>query len=398
MVNTLSLLKPSRIYNTLCKGLVVSVDGLKLDKLKEKLELLRVDGSLSCTHLNDLLQKVAFQEATNEEVSVQLLDKVFHESLVDTDTDDESSIQSGEESKIKSADAKLGSLDIIKRKARQNSKLNRSRYPGRAANKETYKPLNNYLSRWPDPISNIGQPASHASTNVDKLSTQSFCHQLTSDSFLISESGITDIPGSTTCCCIALRDKHGYVKKFIFHNGENLLAPSMRYKAHELGYDVIQAKQSHAEAQCMQFLLHRHQKRSGWYTHILGIGCSRPHCIECDPLLKLYLGKGYDQFTSSIHTKSKQEGDMESDLPDTIKTHVCQITIGTHDTGGLVVNKHIERIGVVVNGQNAIDGSKYGKFYLPMTLKDSLQEKLNASISFDEERFTKNKKRIQKNP
>jgi len=38
------------------------------------------------------------------------------------------------------------------------------------------------------------------------------------------------------------------------------MSPNMRKKAHELGYDVIQAKQSHAEGQFLQFLLHRKQK------------------------------------------------------------------------------------------------------------------------------------------
>ncbi len=35
-------------------------------------------------------------------------------------------------------------------------------------------------------------------------------------------------------------------------------------------------------------------------AHILGIGCSRLHCKECDSLLKLGLGKDYYKFTATM--------------------------------------------------------------------------------------------------
>jgi len=47
---------------------------------------------------------------------------------------------------------------------------------------------------------------------------------------------------STVCLCVALRDKHKHVKKFVFHNGANVFPPKMREKAEELGYDVIQTE------------------------------------------------------------------------------------------------------------------------------------------------------------
>jgi len=372
----------------------VSVDGLKLDSLGEKSALSRTNNdSLECKNLNDLFQHFSFREMTKEKVEVQLSDEVPPDSLVDTD--DESSVQPGDESKVKSVDKKLTALSVIKRKEKVKNRLNRSRYVGKNTDIVTYAPPNNYLTQWPAPGPSTGKPTTHPPINVDELRTRSLCSQLTSDAFLISESGITDRPGSTTCLCVALRDKFGYIKKFVFHNGENLLAPSIRAKACELGYDVIQAEQSHAEGQFIQFLLDRHRKRPGWYTHILGIGCSRSHCAECNALLKLYLGGCYNEFTSSVNTRNNKKEYIEEDSPDTITTRVCEVSATTSDTGKLILNKRIERTGTVVYGQNTIDERSFEKFYLPLSLKDSMQEKLDASIYFDEGRFTRSKKRNQ---
>lgn len=65
------------------------------------------------------------------------------------------------------------------------------------------------------------------------------------------------------------------MKKFVFHNGGNVLPKLFGEKTHELAYDVIKAYQAHAEGQFIQFLL--------------GSKC---HCAECDVLFTLLLGEG----------------------------------------------------------------------------------------------------------
>jgi hypothetical protein len=388
------------LIGCMSKAYCVTVDGLKLDKFEEKLERPRGGETATFSRLDHLLKDddSYFQEATWEEVVVTLSDTVSHASLVDTD--DESSVQSTSEQEAKRVYEKLKGLGVMKN-VKQKENLNRSRYQGRARaiNKtlsRSYNPQNNYLIKWPDTEPNTGEVASQVPTSTNTLNSQRLFHKLSSDAFLISASGVTDRPGSTTCLCVALRDNQGYVKKFIFHNGENLLAQGMREKAHELGYDVIQTDQPHAEGQLMQFLRQRHQKRPGWYTHILGMGCSRSHCVECDHLLRLCLGANYNLVTASINTKNEELVDIEANLSNTIKTCVLDANIvATSNSSELVVHKHLTLTGNVVYGQDAISTKFFDKFYLPLALQNIIQDKVDVSLDFSNERFTKNKKRTQ---
>jgi hypothetical protein len=103
----------------------------------------------------------------------------------------------------------------------------------------------------------------------------------------------------TTIFCVALMDRYHYVKKFAFCNSDNKpMPPDMRKKAVELGYDVIKADQSHAEGQFVQFLCDRECRHKGLYTHIVGMGCDRQHCDQCDCLLRLVLGTDYYAVTA----------------------------------------------------------------------------------------------------
>jgi hypothetical protein len=76
-------------------------------------------------------------------------------------------------------------------------------------------------------------------------------------------------------------------------------------------YGIRNAHLAHAEAQFIDFLLYRARQRKDEieniktvrhpsYTHILGMGCSRNHCQECDALCKLFLGEGYTVHTSAL--------------------------------------------------------------------------------------------------
>lgn len=137
--------------------------------------------------------------------------------------------------------------------------------------------------------------------------------KLSIDSKLIAEANEEGYKGSTVIFCVMLMDKNNHLKRFAFHNGESVMKPSMREKAEELGYDVIKAEQSHAEGQFLQFLLHRsnypkNSSNARYYTHIVGMGCSRSHCAECDTLLSLLLGNNYHEVTSSVdHTKNNNK-------------------------------------------------------------------------------------------
>lgn len=84
--------------------------------------------------------------------------------------------------------------------------------------------------------------------------------------------------GATTILCVALVDKYGRVKKFAFSNSNGIMGKSLRVKAHELRYHVVQAQQAHAEGELLQFL----QERGRTYTHIIALGCDKDHCKECD--------------------------------------------------------------------------------------------------------------------
>lgn len=109
---------------------------------------------------------------------------------------------------------------------------------------------------------------------------------LVKDALIINEA-FKGVSTHTTVLCVALEDLQGTIKKFVFQNAES---PSrLATKAHELGYHLIQAQRSHAECQFLQFLYSFKEE----YTHIIGMGCSRRHCTECDCLLNLVLGDKY---------------------------------------------------------------------------------------------------------
>lgn len=140
-------------------------------------------------------------------------------------------------------------------------------------------------------------------------------YKLVQDTKLIQEAETAD-RSTITICCVALREnRYGYFKKFAFSNAKNM-SPKCRNQAEDLGYAVIKAPQSHAEGQFLQFLYTRARNRPELYTHIVGIGCSRRHCPECDLLLQLSLGKGYKNVSAVISSGEQKITKLDSTEPD----------------------------------------------------------------------------------
>lgn len=109
----------------------------------------------------------------------------------------------------------------------------------------------------------------------------------------------------TTTFCVALKSSDDSIKKFVFCN-RDLMPPDLRRKAeYELGYHVARAGQAHAEGEFLQFLWKRRKQTPPLYTHIVAMGCSRPHCAECDVLLQLVLGKGYTAISAAMDDNNK---------------------------------------------------------------------------------------------
>jgi hypothetical protein len=114
----------------------------------------------------------------------------------------------------------------------------------------------------------------------------------------------------TTCLCVMLRDKSKRIKQLVFHNLEKYLPSAMHNTAVEMGIGMRGNERMHAEASFLEFLLYRANNEEHAYTHVLGMGCSKKHCLECDALLKLFLGSNYKMITSAAIKSSQKESDF----------------------------------------------------------------------------------------
>ena len=64
--------------------------------------------------------------------------------------------------------------------------------------------------------------------------TKHLCKKLAKDALQIAHAHPNAITRSaTTCLCVVLRDKDGYAKKFVFHNGKDKMSNTMEQKAQE---------------------------------------------------------------------------------------------------------------------------------------------------------------------
>jgi hypothetical protein len=170
---------------------------------------------------------------------------------------------------------------------------------------------------------------------------------------------------------VVLRDKDEHAKKFVFHNGKDKMSTKMEQKAQELDYAIRTGYQAHAEAELIQFSLQRTQQNSKLYTHILGMGCSRPHCKECNCLLKLYLGTNYHKFTAAMHMTESPQLPIITD---------CQED-GLH--------MRIEANYKLAHCEEAISNARHSNnYYLPKSLQENIQNKTDLYIDFSNDRFT----------
>jgi hypothetical protein len=230
---------------------------------------------------------------------------------------------------------------------------------------------NNYIS-----VNNVAY-YDHNATNLPT--------QLSLDARVILEAESNPrSKNSTAIFCIVLRDKYGYLKRFAFHNHKDPMSGAIRSKAQELGYDIIQAEQSHAEGQFLQFLYKRNNARPGHYTHIVGMGCSKKHCIECDALLRLFLGPNYHDITASVNHKQEKDN--------TNPKHISTYHTLKNQADMSMKLSYIREVDFhVVQKQDAVDATTamYNRYYLPDFLKDAIKNLTgNRTLDLSAERFT----------
>lgn len=208
-------------------------------------------------------------------------------------------------------------------------------------------------------------------SNVDQApSTEHLCKKLAKDALQIANAHKhARTRDSTTCLCVVLRDKDSHAKKFVFHNGKDKISTTMEQKAQELKYAVRTGYQAHAEAEFIQFLLQRTEQNPGRYTHILGMGCSRRHCKECNCLLKLFLGVKYHEFTAAMCTENPALPEF-TEVED--RCCICPKTYHNPVHQSQAVNHN---------------GRRSDKYYLPKTLQEYIQNRVGLNLDFSNERF-----------
>ncbi|MEM7055790.1 MAG: hypothetical protein AAF392_02820 [Bacteroidota bacterium] len=343
----LMLILPSYVIATTVKALHISSIGQKeeydSEEEKERATVLEIHDNQLVTALNALIENTS--KAEMEDVVVNTPEAIADAYDVDTDYEDSDPIDDlgVSSNKIDTKGYTILGSDSIK---------NRSRYSSRRRS-TSYNFTNNY---------------------VKKGSTIPTSSSLAKDAKLIHESCKGDI-SRIVIFCVALRDKNEHIKKFAFHNSETVMSLGSRMQAEALGYDVIQAGQSHAEGQFLQFLHNRDQKRPGLYTHIIAMGCSKPHCRECDCLLQLVLGRAYKEITAAV----KPSG--ADNPPEVI------IADSSEDPAEFSIEKKC-RYKVNI-GDGAIEDKTYDNFYIPEGLKDLIQKQVGDKISFVGGKYTR---------
>mmetsp|Transcript_23612 Transcript_23612/g.54959 ORF Transcript_23612/g.54959 Transcript_23612/m.54959 type:complete len:394 (-) Transcript_23612:207-1388(-) len=208
--------------------------------------------------------------------------------------------------------------------------------------------------------------------------SMNLCKKLAEDAFRIANADSNvRARGSTTCLCVVLRDKYQYAKKFVFHNGKNKMLKNMEKKATELCYAIKTSYQSHAEVALLQFLIQRSQLSPNRYTHLLGMGCSRKHCKECDCLLRLYLGANYHLCTAAMQEETSSSQEKVVPIITTAKKGGLRMEIPTKVT-----------IFDAVHKQEAVGDKIYPKYYLPHFMKEDIKEKSGLlHLDFSNKRF-----------
>lgn len=139
-------------------------------------------------------------------------------------------------------------------------------------------------------------------------------------------------------------------------------------QAKYLGYDEGSAGRAHVEGQFLDFLYKRNQDQAR-YTHIVGMGCSRPHCAECDCILKLMLGKKYQTITAAAIEKAKSREVTGVDAPlDENNPHVT-----------LTKREKVEYD--LVNKNEAVSDTSYQNYAIPDALKKKIAQQAGIRVT-----------------
>ena len=178
--------------------------------------------------------------------------------------------------------------------------------------------------------------------------------------------------GGTTILCVALVDANGHVRKFAFCNHQGSMPLGCFHKAKKLGYDEgsMDKEQAqghiHAEVQFLEFLYTRNATQER-YTHLLGMGCSRQHCKECDGVLRLILGNTYRDFTAAADNESRQVLAVDAPLNEA-DPHVT-------------LTKQEEVTYDLVKKDQAVSGDCYEHFAIPDALKSRLAQQAGIEVT-----------------
>jgi hypothetical protein len=184
----------------------------------------------------------------------------------------------------------------------------------------------------------------------------------------------------TTCLCVVLRDKERYAKKFVFHNGPEAMHKSMNDKAVDLNYAARTGYQAHAEVEFIEFLLHRYKQNKERYTHILGMGCSRQHCKECDCLLQLFLGKNCHEFIAAMQKEAVLE-------PKTSTPTIEELSQEEGDGVKMTVPEE-SQVFKVVHKEEAIQDKTYPNYRLSEDMQQEIRNKASLpDLNFSDGRF-----------
>jgi hypothetical protein len=209
---------------------------------------------------------------------------------------------------------------------------------------------------------------------------ENLCSRLAKDAFRIANAHKNArTRESTTCLCVVLKDEKQYAKKFVFHNGPEAMHKSMHEKAVALNYATRTGYQAHAEVEFIEFLLHRNKQNPERYTHILGMGCSRQHCKECDCLLKLYLGAHYHNFTAAMQ---KEASESEVVIP------IIEELNQDEGDGIRIKIPEESRVFQVVYKEDAIQDKRYPNYRLSKDMQREIQDKVGMlNLDFSDNRF-----------
>jgi hypothetical protein len=350
-------------------GYCVEVHGLKLELISSLANDMRdsrvdshADAAITIEHLDDLLteKRFSFKNSSSEIIDINLDASVGQFS----DTDDErlpEYVRKLQRKSISRDAQKIGGYNASRNPPYRKQ---RSTHSEPVAKRPKYSEENNYLKK-----------------EELKVAEESFvirenlCIKLANDALdIASQHPSVYTRDAMTCFCVVLIDKHRHAKKFVFHNQKDSLPEAISDRAEELGYDIINAEQAHAEGEFMQFLLRQKQEAPNRYTHILGMGCSRLHCSECDLLFKILLGQDYHNFTASMCVVAKSKN-----LP----------TVERHQGGSISIAGHYKNTYNAVGKTDAFKKEYAQNYYLPDYLKKALSVLFQLSELKFVDRFTR---------